>query len=114
MFLPNLFRALRFRVVQFLFFYLAVSLFLYAQEDTSGVTTLQDIYLLDVFTFAVTVFFINAAATCFVSSINFCYHIVHCSVECCSTLVVGVCVNVCCVDVSAPAGRIMHSFICWK
>ena len=68
LFIRNLSHALRFRVVYFFFFYLAVSLFLYAQEEgTSGVAVLQDIYPLQILAFAAAVLSINAACTCLVS-----------------------------------------------
>jgi amino acid permease len=68
LFFQNLSRALSLRVVQFFFFYLFVSLFLYAQDEgsSSGVAVLKEIYPLQILTFAAAVFSINAATTCFV------------------------------------------------
>lgn len=68
LFLRNLSHALSVRVLQFVVVYLAVSLLLYAQEDSgSGVTSLRDIYPLQILAFTAAVFVISAATTCFVS-----------------------------------------------
>ena len=68
-FLRDLSHTLVLRALQFFFFCLAVSLFLYAQDEnrSSGVASLQNIYPLELVSFAAAVFSINTATTCFVS-----------------------------------------------
>jgi hypothetical protein len=71
LFLRNLSYGLSVRALQFVFFYLAVSLLLYAEEDTSsgsGVASLQEIYPLHILNFALAVFSISAITTCLVSA----------------------------------------------
>jgi hypothetical protein len=75
LFLRNLTHALSVRVLQFVCFYLAVSLLLYAQDDSSSndsgnggsdskVAALKEIHPLHILTFSLAVFAISATTTC--------------------------------------------------